>query len=131
MNNEDKFGELIYEAKKESLGKVDVSKKYIDRVRLGFHQVITNGIGYGYMGNYTNSAGKTGTSQSFIDTNKDGKIDTETITTSFIGYAPNNNPKMSILVVSPDIGLPTSNSHSAVTKRISSKMVNKYFSIYH
>ena len=125
-----KFGELIYSKEKESLGTVDVDKKYIDRVRLGFHQVITNGIGYGYMGKYTNSAGKTGTSQSFIDTNNDGLIDTETITTSFIGYAPANNPKMSIVVVSPNIGLPNKNNHSLVTKRISAKMVNKYFELY-
>lgn len=129
-SNKEKFGELLYKTEKEALGKVDVAKKYIDRVRLGFHQVITNGIGYGYMGKYTNTAGKTGTSQSFIDTNKDGKVDTETITTSFIGYAPSNNPKMSIIVVSPNIGLPTSNSHSSVTKRISAKMVNKYFELY-
>ena len=127
VNKTDKFGELIYATEKESLGKVDVNKKYIDRVRLGFHQVITNGIGYGYMGKYTNSAGKTGTSQSFIDTNNDGKVDTETITTSFVGYAPSKNPKMSIIVVSPNIGLPNKNNYSLVTKRISSKMVNKFF----
>ena len=81
------------------------------------------------MGKYTNSAGKTGTSQSFIDTNNDGKVDTETITTSFVGYAPSNNPKMSIIVVSPNIGLPNKNNYSLVTKRISSKMVNKYFAL--
>ena len=55
------------------------------------------------MGYYTNSSGKTGTSQSFIDTNDDGKVDTETITTSFVGYSPSVNPIMSIVVVSPDI----------------------------
>ena len=43
----------------KTLGKVDVDKKYIDRVKLGFNQVITNGLGYGYMGKYNNSGGKT------------------------------------------------------------------------
>ena len=82
------------------------------------------------MGDYYNTAGKTGTSQSFIDTNNDGKVDTETISTSFIGYAPYDNPKMSIVVVSPDISLPNSGYQSAITKRISARLVNKYFSLY-
>ncbi|MBQ2872445.1 MAG: penicillin-binding protein 2 [Bacilli bacterium] len=130
VNNEDVFGDLIHATEPEVLGKVDVDKKYIDRVRLGFHQVVSNGLGYGYMGKYTNSAGKTGTSQSFIDTDGNGVVDTETITSSFVGYSPSDNPKISIVVVSPDIGLPNASYQSAVTKRISSKLVNKYFSIY-
>ena len=129
-NKEDTFGELIYATEKEVLGKVDIDKKYMDRVRLGFHQVITNGIGYGYMGNYMNSSGKTGTSQSFIDTNGDGKVDTETITSSFVGYAPSENPKMSIVVISPDVGIPDQSYQSNVTRRINIKLVNKYFDIY-
>lgn len=129
-NEKDVLGELIYATEKEKMGEVDIAKKYIERVRLGFHQVITNGIGGGFMGDYYNTAGKTGTSQSFIDTNDDGKVDTETISTSFIGYAPYDNPKMSIVVVSPDISLPNSGYQSAVTKRISAKLVNKYFSLY-
>ena len=130
VNEKDVLGELIYAAEKEKMGEVDIDKKYIERVRLGFHQVITDGIGGGFMGDYYNTAGKTGTSQSFIDTNNDGKVDTETISTSFIGYAPYDNPKMSIVVVSPDISLPDSGYQSAITKRISARLVNKYFSLY-
>ena len=129
VNNEDVLGELIYATEKEKMGEVEIDKKYIDRVRLGFHQVITNGIGGGFMGDYYNTAGKTGTSQSFIDTDNDGKVDTETISTSFIGYAPNDNPQMSIVVVSPDISLPDAGYESMVTKRITAKMVNKYFAL--
>ena len=129
VNNTDILGDLIYATKPEVLNKVEVESKYIDRVRLGFHQAVTNGLGYGYMGIYTDSAGKTGTSQSFIDTDGDGVVDTETISTSFIGYSPTNNPKMSIVVVSPDIGLPNASYQSSVTKRIASKMVNKYFEL--
>lgn len=130
VNKNDVFGELIYATEVEPAGTVDVDKKYIDRVRLGFNQVVTNGLGYGYMGKYTNSSGKTGTSESFIDTDNDGVVDTETITSSFIGYSPSENPKMSIVVVSPDISTPDSSYQSAITKRLSSKMVNKYFEIY-
>lgn len=129
VNTEDKFGSLIYKSEVEELGKVDVDKKYMDRVRYGFNRVVTNGLGYGYMGNYFDASGKTGTSQSFIDTDEDGVVDTETITSSFVGYAPSENPKMSVVVVSPDV----SHSHSyiehqsAVTKRISANIVNKFF----
>ena len=124
------FGDLVYAAETEVMGKVDISPKYMDRVRLGFNQVMTSGLGYGYMGYYNNSGGKTGTSQSFIDTDGNGVVDTETISSSFIGYSPNNNPKMSIVVVSPDIGLPNASYQSSVTRRISSRLVNKYFDLY-
>ena len=131
-NDEDTFGELIYKTDVKALGKVDVDSKYIDRVKYGFNRTVIDGLGNGYMGYYTNSGGKTGTSQSFIDTDGDNVVDTETITTSFVGYSPADNPKMSIVVVSPDI----SNSYGEVsytspaTKRISAKIVNKYFEIY-
>ena len=127
-DSKDKFGSLIFKAETTELGKVDIDSKYIDRVHEGFSAVVSRGLGYGYMGYYTNSAGKTGTSQSFIDTDNDGKVDTETITSSFVGYSPAENPKMSIVVVSPDIGLPNSNT-SAVTKRISAAIVNKYYEL--
>lgn len=124
----DTFGSLIYKANVTELGKLSVEKKYIDRVREGFSAVVTRGLGYGYMGNYTNSAGKTGTSQSFIDTDGDGKVDTETITSSFVGYSPSDNPKMSIVVVSPDISVPDSTTYG-VTRNISAQIVNKYFEL--
>ena len=127
-NNDDKFGSLIYKDSTSEQGTLSVDKKYIDRVREGFNAVVSRGLGYGYMGYYTNSSGKTGTSQSFIDTNNDGKVDTETITSSFVGYSPSDNPKMSIVVVSPDVSLPNA-SQSMVTKRISANIVNKYFEL--
>ena len=83
------------------------------------------------MGYYMDSSGKTGTSQSFIDTDGDGVVDTETITSSFVGYSPSENPKMSVVVVSPDISHSYGNStyQSAVTKRISANITNKFFEL--
>ncbi|MGM9876083.1 MAG: peptidoglycan D,D-transpeptidase FtsI family protein [Bacilli bacterium] len=127
-DNGDKFGSLIYKDSTTVQGTLSVDKKYIDRVREGFNAVVSRGLGYGYMGYYTDSSGKTGTSQSFIDTDDDGKVDTETITSSFVGYSPSENPRMSIVVVSPDISIPNS-SQSMVTKRISANIVNKYFEL--
>ena len=129
--NNEMFGDIVYDASKVELGKVDVEQKYIDRVRYAFSQVVASGLGVGYMGNYTDSGGKTGTSQSFIDTNDDGKVDTETITTSFVGYSPSINPKFTIVVVSPDISNNNNNItyQSLVTKRITASMVNKYYEL--
>ena len=128
-DNGEKFGSLIYKASNTVQGILSVEEKYIDRVREGFSSVVTSGLGYGYMGYYTNSAGKTGTSESFIDTDGNGVVDTETITSSFVGYSPSDNPRMSIVVVSPDISVPGA-SQSAVTKRITARMVNKYYELY-
>ena len=124
----EKLGEKIYTAETTVLGHVDVEDKYINRVKEGFNAVVTRGLGYGYMGSYYNSSGKTGTSQSFIDTDGDKVVDTETITTSFVGYSPADNPEMSIVVVSPDVGY-GDGYKSNVTKRISSQAVDKYFEL--
>jgi penicillin-binding protein A len=130
-DKEEKFGEKIYSSEAKELGRVDVDSKYIDRVHEGFRAVVSYGLGYGYMGDYNDiGAGKTGTSQSFIDTDSDGKVDTETISTSFVGYAPYDNPKMSIVVVSPDVATADATVTSGINRRISSKIVNKYFEIY-
>ena len=130
-NNKEELGELIYTAEKKELGKVDIDSSYMDRVHQGFRAVVDYGLGYGYMGDYGSiGAGKTGTSQSFIDTDGDGKVDTETISTSFVGYAPYNDPRMSIVVVSPDIATSEAQTTSGINRRISSKIVNKYFEIY-
>ena len=128
---EEKFGNKIFENKPKALGEVDVDKKYVARVQEGFRAVVSYGLGTTYMGDYQNiGAGKTGTSQSFIDTNGDGKVDTETITTSFVGYAPYNDPRMSVVVISPDIADASAETTSAINKRLSSEIVNKYFEIY-
>ena len=130
-DNNEKFGEKIYTAESNKLGTIDVEKKYMDRVKEGFRAVVDYGLGTTYMGNYqTIGAGKTGTSQSFIDTDNDGKVDTETTSTSFVGYAPYDNPQMSIVVISPDVAISNAETTSAIDKRLSSEIVNKYFEIY-
>ena len=126
-----RFGEKIYESESKKIGTVEVEQKYISRVKEGFRAVVSYGLGTTYMGNYQSiGAGKTGTSQSFIDTDGNGVIDTETITTSFVGYAPYDNPKMSIVVISPDVAEANTDTTSSINKRLSSKIVNKYFEIY-
>ena len=125
-NNETKMIEPII------LNKVDVKKEHLERIKEGFGAVMDYGLGKNVMGNSPNPAGKTGTSESFIDTNNDGKIDTETVSNAFVGYAPRDNPKMTITVTSPDVEDPNTsiNYHSYVNRRIAREVSNKFFEIY-
>ena len=130
----DEIGELDFEVKKKVLNTISTDTKYMNRVKEGFYAVMhmNGGYGRGYIDDNLDSAGKTGTSQSFIDTNNDGVIDTETITSSFIGYLPSNNPKMSIIVTSPNSSHPNSGIDyaSLVTLRITKEVTNKYYDMY-
>ena len=126
--------DVIYEFRPKILNKVSTDPKYLSRVKEGFYAVInaSYGIGHGYIDIKYNPAGKTGTSESFLDTDYDGIIDTETISTSFIGYAPSDNPKISITVTSPDISYIHSSSDfmAFTTRRISKQVTDEYFRKY-
>ena len=124
---------LLSQTSPEVLNKVDTKQEYLDRVEEGFKEVMTtNGTGSGFMNLAYKPAGKTGTSQSFVDTDGDGVVDLETITNTFVAYAPYDDPKVTFTVISPDIyyqGAPSS-YESTVNKRISQKVTNKYFEMY-
>ena len=94
--------------------------------------MVTSGTGSGYINYKYKAAGKTGTSESFIDTDGDGLVDTETMTNTFGAYAPYDNPQVSFVVVSPDIYYKegNSNARTTVNKRISNRISQKYFEIY-
>ena len=114
------------------LNTVSTDSVYMDRVKLGFRRVLDSGTGYGFIDMAYKPAGKTGTSQSFIDTNDDGIVDTETITTTFVAYAPYDNPTVSFTSVSPDVYYSENGStyESNVNKRIVSRVSKKYFDFY-
>ncbi len=84
------------------LNQVQLEEKYRERIRLGLREVMKSGTGYWYMNPNIASAGKTGTSESYIDTNYDGKLDSFVISNTFLMYAPYDNPKYSIVVISPN-----------------------------
>lgn len=128
------LGKVIYSYSPNILNKIETKPEYMARVKEGFYAVVHNydGYGRGYIEDKLNAAGKTGTSQSFIDTDENGVIDTETITSSFVGYAPADNPKMSIVVTSPNSSHPNSGIDyaSLVTLRITKAVTNAYFDMY-
>ena len=125
----DSLGSLAYKVEPITLNTVTTEDKYLDRVQEGFRAVMTIGLGKNVMGNSPEPAGKTGTSESFMDTDGDGKIDTETVSNAFVGYAPFDNPEMTITVTSPDVEDPNTNIsfHSYVNRRIARFISNKYF----
>ena len=124
---------LIHEYKNTILNKVNTEYKYINRVQEGFREVLKiGGTGSGYIDLKYKPAGKTGTSQSFIDTNQDGMIDKETITTTFVGYAPYDDPAITFTVVSPDISNydHKSNYQSNLNARLMRRISKLYFEKY-
>ena len=117
---------------KKELNKVNTKQEYMDRVHEGFKAVLQYGTGAGYIDLSYKPAGKTGTSQSFVDTNDDKKVDKETITTTFVAYAPYDDPKVTFTIVSPNISRPDGKtSHqSSINKRLAQRVSKKYFEIY-
>lgn len=130
--NDDSIGPVKLKYEKKSIDKLDLDKSYFLRVKEGFKSVMQGYLGRDYMGDIKDSAGKTGTSETFYDSDADKVVDTETYTKSFIGYAPADNPVMSIVSISPHVRVKNnySNYSSNVNKRIVSRICNKFFEIY-
>lgn len=128
----DGLTDLLYETKPTILNEVSLEDEYIKRIQAGFREVMTtSGTGVGFIDSKYNPAGKTGTSESFIDSDKDGVVDKETMTNTFGGYAPYDNPKVSFVVISPDIFYKeTSTSRAPINKNISYRISQKYFEFY-
>ena len=132
--DKDTLGDVMYTFEPKVLNKVEVKSENLKRVQEGFYAVMhmSGGYGRGYINDRMDAAGKTGTSQSFIDTNNDGIIDTETITSSFIGYAPYNNPKVAFMVTSPNSSHTNSSNNfaSLVNYRLTRAITDKYYDMY-
>lgn len=125
-------GDISNQTEVNVLNKVETEEKYMKRVQKGFEAVMSYGTGSGYIDLSYKPSGKTGTSQSFIDTDNDGVVDKETITTTFVAYAPSDNPKVTFTIISPDVSHSegVSTYQSSVNKRIASSISKKYFEIY-
>ncbi len=130
----EEIGKLDFKVEKQVLNTIDTKPEYMNRVKEGFFAVMNSSGGYGvnYIDKKMRPAGKTGTSQSAMDTNGDNINDTDTITSSFIGYMPAENPKVSIIVTSPNSSHPNSSTNfaSLVTMRITQQVSNAYYNMY-
>ncbi len=125
-------GKIENETTTTVLNKVNTKTEYLDRVKEGFEAVMSYGTGVGYISMSYKPAGKTGTSQSFIDTDDDGVVDKETITTTFVAYAPSDNPEVTFTIISPDVSRSDGRSsyQSNINKRLATAISQKYFEIY-
>ena len=93
---------IIFKNKHEVVDNVQISNDDFNQIHKGFYEVMNNGTGLGFMNKNLLPAGKTGTSESFIDTDNDGKIDTKTLTLTMAGFFPYDEPKISLIVVCPN-----------------------------
>lgn len=127
-----KDGKIINETASKILNKVDTKDEYMNKVHEGFEAVLKYGTGAGYIDMVYKPAGKTGTSQSFVDTDGDGKIDKATISTTFAAYAPYDDPKVVFTIISPNVSREDGKTthQSSINKRLAQKLSKKYFEIY-
>lgn len=125
------YGNVIYQNNYEIKENVDLSKEYYDRIFKGFYNVMNYGTGKGYMNYNLNPAGKTGTSESFLDTDNDGKIDTKTLSLTMAGFFPAENPEYSLVVVSPNASHNNSKKEYIyyITNRVSRKITDYFNSL--
>ncbi len=96
------------------MNQVTVDPAALKRVQQGFYQVThsTNGTAYSTFGKDTNNvAAKTGTAEAFYDGNNENLKGKSVFNSTFVGYAPFDNPKIAVTVVVPylstDIGRAT------------------------
>ncbi len=92
-----KTGEL------QKLNDVDLEPVYLERIKEGMRLVLSEGTGKIYVPQGLDFAGKTGTSESFLDSDGDGVVDVATITSTFAGFYPSEDPKYSLVVITPNI----------------------------
>ncbi len=129
----DGLTDVLYMNEPTILNKVNINDEYMERIHKGFEAVMSEaGTGTPYVDIKYKAAGKTGTSESFLDSDGDGIVDKETISNTFGAYAPYDNPRVSFVVVSPDVYYKEgySTTRSLVNRRISYRISQKYFEIY-
>ena len=124
--------EVILENEINVLNDVDLDEEYLDRIREGLKLVLSKGTGKIYVRDDLLAVGKTGTSESFYDSNNDGVVDVATITSTFAGYFPEEDPKYSVVVITPNISHNNGSSSimyygaSKITKDITSFLADNY-----
>ena len=120
---------LLKENSYNILSQVNLENKYLERIKEGMHLATTSGTARGYIKSDYNPAGKTGTSETFIDTNNDGIMDTKTTSIAFVGFAPYDKPKYSVVVLAPNIYEEKDYEYSKVyiTRYISKGITNFLF----
>lgn len=122
-------GKVINKNERKILNEITIDSNDLKRIQEGFKTVSSYGTGAGYVNKKYKAAGKTGTSESFLDSDGDGIADIQTTTKVFVMYAPYDKPMYSLVVVSPHIGYENSVSDYIypVNMYITKKITNILF----
>lgn len=96
-------GKILLKNKSNILNTIDLDEKYMNRIKEGLKAVSTSGTGSYYIDKKYNASSKTGTSESILDSDGDGKAETFATTRTFISYMPSDEPLYSLVIVSPNI----------------------------
>ena len=132
MNRIESNGKIILEHTPEVLNQVSLDSKYMDRIQEGFHSVMKSGTGYWYINQNISAAGKTGTSESYIDNDYDGVLESYVLSNTFLMYAPYDNPTYSIVVLSPNTSnLDSSSSYRSPVNRLIARRINDYLTKFY
>ncbi len=110
---------------------ISLENKYVNRIREGMNLVLMKGTGRGHVSYELNPAGKTGTSESFYDSDNDNISDVKTITKVFAGFMPYDNPEFSVVVISPNVSFdnPNNSYTSNVNRHITRAITDFLFEI--
>lgn len=113
------------------VNKVSLEDKYLSRIKEAMNLATKSGTARNYINSSYKPAGKTGTSETFIDTNNDGVMDTKTTSIAFVGFAPYDSPEYSVIVLTPNIYVSKDYEYSKVyiTRYISRDITNFLFEI--
>ena len=119
----------IYKNTYNIVDHVSIEDKYSKRLKEAMSLATTSGTARNYINKKYNPGGKTGTSETFIDTDLDGIMDTKTISINFVGLAPIDNPEFSIALIIPNIYLKKDFEYSKVyiTRPIVEEVSKFYF----
>lgn len=122
-NTDNGLGKVVDEIEPVVLNKIDMNDEMLERVQQGFRQVThgSQGTARSYFANEAyDAAGKTGTSESY-------KKGVKTWNLSFAGYAPYDNPQISIAVIVPNAYLDGYAQPHSAANVISQRVFRAYF----
>ena len=105
------------------LSQVELDAAYYDRIIEGMYQVFHGGTASSYVNKSLNAVGKTGTSETFYDSDKDGVVDVEVINSTLAYYFPREKPTYSVVIIAPYLTNSPSYTYP-FTKNVSLKISN-------
>ena len=105
------------------LNQIALDEAYYNRITEGLYEVFHGGTASSYVSKNKNAVGKTGTSETFYDSDNDGVVDKEVINSTVAFYYPRESPRYSVVVVAPFL-TDDGNFMYPFTKNVSLHMTN-------